>query len=137
MKTWSARSAMRPALVRRAERRPAAGLPPGSSGEEAFTDPGAWVGFIDLPPGAVSGWHHHGRWDSYACVLSGVLRWEFGEHGAEAIEVAAGDTGRMPAQVVHRDVSAGDEPLSMILFRAGEGELTFSVDGPPGSEGAA
>jgi hypothetical protein len=36
----------------------------------------------------------------------------------------------MPAWVVHRDVSAGDEPLSMILFRAGEGELTVNVDGP-------
>src|SRR5688572_8676893 len=127
---------MRPELIRRADRRPASGLPSGSIGMEAFSDPGAWVGFIDLPAGATSGWHHHGEWDSYACVLSGVLRWEFGEGGADAIEVAAGDTGRMPATVVHRDVSAGHEPLSMILFRAGEGELTFSVDGPSESEGA-
>ena len=127
---------MRPELVRRAERRPATGLPPGSTGEEAFSDPGAWVGFLDLPPGASSAWHHHGEWDSYACVLSGVLRWEFGARGEEAIEVAAGDTGRMPAHVVHRDVSAGEEPLSMILFRAGEGELTFSVEGPSARGGA-
>jgi hypothetical protein len=27
-------------------------------------------------------------------------------------------------------VSAGDEDLSMILFRAGEGPLTIDVDGP-------
>ncbi|HVM25124.1 MAG TPA: cupin domain-containing protein [Candidatus Limnocylindrales bacterium] len=121
---------MRPHLVRRSERRPATGLPAGSRGEEAFADPGAWVGFIDLPPGAASGWHHHGEWDSYACVLRGVLRWEYGAGGSEALEVAPGDVGRMPAHVVHRDVSAGDEDLSMILFRAGEGPLTIDVDGP-------
>jgi hypothetical protein len=27
-------------------------------------------------------------------------------------------------------VSAGDEDLEMVLFRAGEGELTIDVDGP-------
>lgn len=121
---------MQPELVRRADRRAATGLPAGSRGEEAFADPHAWVGFIDLPPGATSGWHHHGEWDSYACVLRGVLRWEFGATGEEALEVRAGDVGRMPAHVVHRDVSAGDEDLSMILFRSGEGPLTFDVNGP-------
>lgn len=126
---------MRPHLVRQQDRRPATGLPARSIGEEAFADPGAWVGFIKLPPGATSGWHHHGQWDSYACVLSGMLRWEFGVGGREAIEVGAGDTGRMPGGVVHRDVSAGKEPLSMILFRAGEGLLTIDVDGPETAEG--
>ena len=123
-----------PAVVRRRERRPASGLPAGSAGEEAFADPGAWVGFLALAPGAASAWHHHGDWDSYACVQRGVLRWEFGPGGREAIEVGAGDTGRMPAHVVHRDVSVGDEPLEMILFRAGEGPLTVGVDGPDGGD---
>jgi uncharacterized RmlC-like cupin family protein len=119
-----------PQLVRQDERRPATGLPVGSRGEEAFADPGAWVGFIDLPPGAASGWHHHGEWDSYACVLRGVLRWEYGANGEKALQVGPGDVGRMPAHVVHRDVSAGDEDLSMILFRAGKGPLTIDVEGP-------
>jgi uncharacterized RmlC-like cupin family protein len=107
-------------LIRRDERTTATGLPVGSAGEEAFADPAAWVGFLRLPPGASSGWHHHGEWDSYACVQRGVLRWEFGPGGGAAIEVGPGDTGRMPRGVVHRDVSAGDEELEMILFRAGE-----------------
>jgi uncharacterized RmlC-like cupin family protein len=121
-------------LVRRAERRPATGLPSGSIGEEAFADPGAWVGFLRLAPGAASGWHHHGRWDSYACVLRGVLRWEFGPRGRDAIEVGAGDTARMPGGLVHRDVSAGGEDLEMILFRAGSGPLTIDADGPNGGD---
>jgi uncharacterized RmlC-like cupin family protein len=119
-----------PQLVRRGDRRPATGLPVGSRGEEAFSDSRAWVGFIELPPGAASGWHHHGEWDSYACVQRGILRWEYGQGGSEALEVGPGDVGRMPAHVVHRDVSAGTEDLEMVLFRAGEGPLTIDVEGP-------
>jgi uncharacterized RmlC-like cupin family protein len=121
-----------PAVVLEAERRAATGLPAGSIGQEAFADPTGWVGFIALPPGATSQWHHHGEWVSYAVVQRGVLRWEFGHDGADAIEVTAGDTGRMPAGRVHRDVSAGEEPLEMVLFRAGRGPLTVDVDGPDG-----
>jgi uncharacterized RmlC-like cupin family protein len=120
----------RPSVVPAEGRRTASGLPAGSAGEEAFADPRAWVGYIALAPRATSQWHHHGTWDSYACVLRGVLRWEFGPGGADAIVVGRGDTGRMPSGVIHRDVSAGDEPLEMILFRAGEGTLTVDVDGP-------
>ncbi len=116
-----------PQLVRQADRHPATGLPAGVIGEEAFCDEGAWVGFLELAPEAASGWHHHGEWDSYAYVMTGTLRWEFGEEGRDAIEVRPGDVGHMPAWVVHRDVSAGSESLSMVLFRAGHGELTIDV----------
>lgn len=119
-----------PSVIRHDERRVASGLPVGSSGMEAIHDPGAWIGFLELEPGAASGWHHHGSWDSYACVQRGVLRWEFGVGGGDAIEVGPGDIGRMPAWRVHRDVSAGDEPLEMILFRAGSGPLTIDVERP-------
>ncbi len=119
-----------PALVRRGERQIASGLPAGSFGQEAFADATGWVGFLALPPGATSQWHHHAAWVSYAVVQRGVLRWEFGADGGDAIEVASGDVGRMPAWVVHRDVSAGDEDLEMVLFRAGSGPLTIDVDSP-------
>lgn len=125
-----------PRLVRATERPSATGLPIGVAGEQAFHDDGAWVGFLDLAPGASSPWHHHGEWVSYAYVTRGVLRWEFGEGGSEAIEVGPGDVGCMPAWMVHRDVSAGDEQLTMVLFRAGEGELTIDVSGPDGTLGA-
>jgi uncharacterized RmlC-like cupin family protein len=121
-----------PSVVRREERRPATGLPVGSSGEEVFHDPAAWVGVLELAAGAASGWHHHGDWDSYAYVIEGVLRWEFGANGTESIEVAAGDVGRVPARLVHRDVSAGETGLKLVLFRTGQGELTIDVDGPDG-----
>ena len=120
----------RPAVVRSGERASASGLPAGVAGEQAFEHAGAWVGFLRLQPGSSSPWHHHGQWESYAYVTHGVLRWEFGDDGREAVEVGAGDVGHMPAWLVHRDVSAGTEDLVMVLFRAGEGPLTIDVDGP-------
>src|SRR5687767_14100102 len=74
-----------PRVVRSNERGSATGLPIGVAGEQAFHDDSAWVGFLDLTPGASSPWHHHGEWVSYAYVMRGVLRWEFGEKGSEAI----------------------------------------------------
>ena len=122
----------RPSVVRATERRAATGLPIGVEGEEAYRHDGGWIGFLHLEPGASSPWHHHGEWDSYAYVTAGVLRWEFGEDGSDAIEIGAGDVGHMPAWRIHRDVSAGDEDLVMALFRAGHGEITIDVDGPGG-----
>jgi uncharacterized RmlC-like cupin family protein len=119
-----------PSVVRSTQRSSATGLPFGVAGEQAYHLAGAWVGFLRLEPGASSPWHHHGEWDSYAYVTEGVLRWEFGHDGKDTITVAEGDVGRMPAWIVHRDVSAGAEDLAMILFRSGEGPLTIDVDGP-------
>jgi uncharacterized RmlC-like cupin family protein len=120
----------RPSVVRAAERVPAAGLPKGVIGEQAFHHDQGWVGFLRLEPGANSPWHHHGEWDSYAYVFAGVLRWEHGPAGRDATEVPAGGVGHMPAWRIHRDVSAGDEDLEMVLFRAGHGRLTMDVPGP-------
>ena len=120
----------RPSVVRAAERVPAAGLPKGVIGEQAFHHDQGWVGFLRLEPGASSPWHHHGEWDSYAYVFAGVLRWEHGPAGRDATEVPAGGVGHMPAWRIHRDVSAGDEDLEMVLFRAGHGRLTMDVPGP-------
>ena len=119
-----------PSVVRADERHAASGLPGGVVGQEAFRHDQGWVGFLRLAPGANSPWHHHGEWDSYAYVTSGLLRWEFGQGGHESIEIGAGDTGHMPAWRVHRDVSAGTEDLEMVLFRAGHGPLTIDEPGP-------
>jgi quercetin dioxygenase-like cupin family protein len=123
-----------PTVVRLGERHAATGLPRGVVGEEAFHHEQGWVGFLHLEPGASSPWHHHGKWDSYAFVTRGVLRWEHGSEGGEAIQIGAGDVGHMPAWIVHRDVSAGDEDLELVLFRAGSGPLTIDVAGPDGRE---
>ena len=119
-----------PSVIRAEERVPAAGLPKGVIGQQAFRHDQGWVGFLRLEPGASSPWHHHGEWDSYAYVIAGVLRWEFGADGQDSIEIGPGDTGHMPAWRIHRDVSAGEEDLEMVLFRAGRGELTIDVPGP-------
>ncbi|MGQ0607573.1 MAG: cupin domain-containing protein [Chloroflexota bacterium] len=121
-------------MVQADEREEATGLPRGVVGQQAFHDDQVWVGFLRLETGASSPWHHHGEYDSYAYVFAGVLRWEHGEGGRDSTTVRAGDVGRMPGWMVHRDVSADDEDLEMILFRAGSGELTIDLDGPDGGE---
>jgi quercetin dioxygenase-like cupin family protein len=121
---------MKPSVVRVEQRVVAGGLPKGVIGQQAFHHEQGWVGFLHLEPGASSPWHHHGEWDSYAYVFAGVLRWEHGPGGADATEIRPGEVGHMPSWMIHRDVSAGDEDLDMILFRAGGGQLTIDVDGP-------
>ncbi len=128
--TFDVAEDVRPSVVRAGDRHAATGLPAGVVGQEAFSHDQGWVGFLRLAPGASSPWHHHGEWDSYAYVTAGVLRWEFGPGGGEAVEIGAGDTGHMPARRIHRDVSAGENDLEMVLFRAGRGPLTIDVDGP-------
>jgi len=112
-----------PSVIRHDERRVASGLPAGSSGMEAIHDPGAWIGFLELEPGAASGWHHHGNWTSYAMVQAGILRWEFGRHGADG---ARRDAERQRAtRLAHRDLrphvryaASASKKLARGLFHA-------------------
>ena len=51
---------------------------PGMTREQAVQTEGMWAGFVRTDPGMVSGWHHHGSYESSIYVLSGSLRMEFG-----------------------------------------------------------
>ena len=41
----------------------------GIARREVFARPGAWVGVARTAPGVVSGWHHHGEYDTYLFML--------------------------------------------------------------------
>jgi uncharacterized RmlC-like cupin family protein len=77
---------------------------PGMDRQQAVATEGMWSGLVRTEPGMVSGWHHHGDHETVIYVLSGWLRMEFGPGGFETVEV-----------------------------RAGRGESTVNVDGPPAS----
>lgn len=38
---------------------------PGMRREEAFADEASWVGLVRAEPGQVSGWHHHGDYETF------------------------------------------------------------------------
>jgi uncharacterized RmlC-like cupin family protein len=119
-------------VVRPGERRP--GPPtPGMQREEAFATDRVWAGLARTEPGMVSGWHHHGDYESVIYVLTGSLRMEFGPGGAITVDAAPGDFIRVPRGAVHREGNPSDEPADIIVVRSGTGESTVNVDGPPSS----
>ena len=103
---------------------------PGMDRQQAFAGSGLWAGFVRTEPGMVSGWHHHGEYESVIYVLSGALRMESGPGGREVVEAHPGDFIRVPKGVVHREGNPTAGPADIVVFRAGRGESTFNVAGP-------
>jgi uncharacterized RmlC-like cupin family protein len=112
------------------EERVAGQTTPGMTREQAVQTEGMWAGFVRTDPGMVSGWHHHGSYESSIYVLSGSLRMEFGRGGAESFDAGPGDFVFVGKQLVHRESNPSNEPATIVVVRAGEGEPVVNVDGP-------
>lgn len=105
---------------------------PGMQRQQAIATDGAWAGFVRTEAGMVSGWHHHGDYETVIYVLTGVLKMEFGPGGANIVQAGPGDFVYVPRGAVHRESNPSAEPSDVIVVRAGAGESTFNVDGPAG-----
>jgi uncharacterized RmlC-like cupin family protein len=103
---------------------------PGMVREQAIQSEQMWSGFVRTDPGMVSGWHHHGGYESTIFVLTGSLRMEFGPAGGETFDAGPGDFVFVGKHVVHRESNPSTEPGTIVVVRAGEGEPVFNVDGP-------
>ena len=55
---------------------------PGMDRQEAFATDGMWSGIVRTEVGMVSGWHHHGGYETTIYVLTGALKMEFGPDGS-------------------------------------------------------
>ena len=118
-------------VVRRDERTvPAAAQTPGMRREQAIGDDHSWVGAFTASGGTVSGWHHHGDYDSYIYVLSGRIRLEFGPGGGEHVDASAEDFIHVPRQVVHREGNPDATEARAVLVRVGSGASLVNVEGP-------
>jgi uncharacterized RmlC-like cupin family protein len=116
-------------IVRPQER--TAGPPtPGMDRQQAFASDTMWSGYVRTEAGMVSGWHHHGEYESVIYVLSGGLRMEFGRDGEHVLDARPGDFITVPKGVVHRESNPSEEPADIIVVRAGHGESTYNVNGP-------
>jgi len=102
----------------------------GISREQAVQTDGMWSGFARTEPGMVSGWHHHGEYETTIYVLSGSLRMEFGSGGEESFEAKPGDFVFVGKHVVHRESDPSSEGATLVVVRAGQGEPVSNVDGP-------
>jgi uncharacterized RmlC-like cupin family protein len=118
-------------VVRSIDRMRAQGQTPGMVREEAFASDGVWAGTVTTEPGMVTGWHHHGGYDSYIYVLSGTLRIEFGPGGGLAVEAAPHDFVSIPQGAIHREGSErGSAGVEAVIFRVGSGVPVVNVEGP-------
>ncbi len=103
---------------------------PGMDRQQAFASDTMWSGYVRTEAGMVSGWHHHGEFESVIYVLSGALRMEFGPNGEYVLDARPGDFVSVPKAVVHRESNTADEPADIIVVRAGNGESTYNVTSP-------
>jgi uncharacterized RmlC-like cupin family protein len=116
-------------VVTPGERTPAPATP-GMDRQQAFATDGTWSGFVRTEAGMVSGWHHHGEYESVIYVLTGALRMEFGPNGSNRLEARPGDFVYVPKGAVHRESNPSAESADLVVVRAGVGESTYSVEGP-------
>jgi uncharacterized RmlC-like cupin family protein len=110
----------------------AAGPPtPGMERLQAFATNGLWAGRVRTEAGMVSGWHHHGSYETVIYVLTGALRMEFGREAAATVDAGPGDFVLVPKGLIHRESNPSDVTADLIGVRAGIGESVFAVEGPP------
>jgi uncharacterized RmlC-like cupin family protein len=111
-------------------RRRAGPSTPGMERQEAIATDGMWSGVARTGSGMVSGWHHHGEYETTIYVLTGSLRMEFGPDGSTTLDAGPGDFVYVPKGAVHRESNPSAEPADIVVVRAGQGESTVNVDGP-------
>ena len=73
----------------------------GMERQQAVATDGMWSGLVRTEAGMVSGWHHHGDYETVIYVLTGLLRMEFGPGGATTVVAGPGDFVYVPTGVVH------------------------------------
>ena len=103
---------------------------PGMRREQASATERSWAGYVTTDAGMVSGWHHHGDYESHIFVVSGGLRMESGAGGQDVVEARPGDFVFVPPHTVHREGNPTADEAALIVVRAGHGEPVFNVDGP-------
>ena len=103
---------------------------PGVVREQAIAVPGLWAGVARTSPGMISGWHHHGDYETSIYVVSGELRMESGPGGEDVLEAVPGDFLHVPRGVIHRESNPGHTTSEIVVVRAGQGPPTVNVAGP-------
>lgn len=99
---------------------------------EAHAGEGFWLGTVTTDPNVISGWHHHGTYETVIYVLRGAARLDAWVDGAiERHDAPAGSFIRVAAGTVHREGSASADGIEAVLVRVGEGEVTIPVEGLP------
>lgn len=120
----------RPVIVKPADRRiPTGPGTPGMDRRVAVEQDGLWFGTVRTEPGILTGWHHHGDYDTYVYALEGEARFDYLD-GEDVVMVSTvpGDVLFIPKGVVHREGSQAEEGIEAVIVRVGHGQVVFPVD---------
>lgn len=98
--------------------------------EEAVQTDHIWAGIARTQPGMISGWHHHGEWETIAYVIAGACRLEFGPGGRDVVVGKPGDYIFIPKGVIHRESNPTEEEQALVIVRFGTGPVLNNTDGP-------
>jgi uncharacterized RmlC-like cupin family protein len=99
--------------------------------EQAFSTEDVWVGIVTTQPGETSAWHHHGDHETYAYVVSGLKRIDYGPGGTHALIAGPEDFIHLPKGLIHREGNPSGEVSRSIAFRIGSGPATINLEGSP------
>jgi uncharacterized RmlC-like cupin family protein len=116
-------------------RLPAGQATPGMHRLEALAEDGVWLGTVRTEPGTLTGWHHHGTYESYIYMTRGSARFDTYLDG-EVVrqEAPEGSFVVVPPHAVHREGSVSADGVDAVLVRIGTGQVTFNVEGLPEGE---
>ena len=103
---------------------------PGMVREQAVAVDGLWAGLVRTEAHMVSGWHHHGDYETSIYVVRGSLRMESGPDGSQVVDAGPGDFLYVPGGAIHREGNPGSEESHLVVVRAGRGPAVINVDGP-------
>jgi uncharacterized RmlC-like cupin family protein len=118
-----------PVLVIRPEDRVEGDPTPGMIREQAVLTDGMWAGLVRTEPHMVSGWHHHGDYETSIYVISGTLRMESGPGGSEVVEASPGDFLYVPREGIHRESNPGEDESQIVVVRVGgHGPTVINVE---------
>ena len=105
---------------------------PGMHRLEALAEDGAWLGTVTTEPNTISGWHHHGVYETYIYVVSGAARLDTFEDGQiQRHEAGPGSFIVVPPGTAHREGSSSPTGMEAVLVRIGSGQVVFPVEGLP------
>jgi len=103
---------------------------PGVVRERAIAVEGMWSGHVSTEAGIVSGWHHHGDYETSIYVVEGELRVEYGPDGRQVAHARPGDFVHVGKGVIHREGNPAPDASRLVVTRSGTGPVTVNVDGP-------
>jgi uncharacterized RmlC-like cupin family protein len=115
--------------IAESERRPGASTP-GMIREAAFDTGKIWAGFVRTGAQMISGWHHHGEYESVIYVVAGKLRMESGPGGQSVVDAVPGDFLLVPRGAIHREGNPDEVEGTVVVVRSGSGPPVVNLEGP-------